>query len=51
MPRALEPGKYETVYANMPRFGLASAAQHVPAVGAQSAAKERMAIDLQPLGP
>ena len=48
---AVEPGKYETVYADMPRFGLASAAQHVPAVGGLSAAKGRMTPDLPPRGP
>ncbi len=38
----VEPGKYECVYANMPRFGLAAAARHAPAEGALSAAKGRM---------
>jgi hypothetical protein len=48
---AVEPGKYETVYANMPRFGLASAAQHLPAVGGLSSAAERMEPDPPPLAP
>ena len=48
---SVEPGKYETVYANMPRFGLASAAQHVPAVGGLSAAKDRMAPEPPPSDP
>jgi hypothetical protein len=48
---AIEPGKYETVYANMPRFGLASAAQHVPATGGLSAAQGRMATNPPPSGP
>ena len=26
----IEPGKYETIYANMPLFGLAAATSHVP---------------------
>jgi hypothetical protein len=38
----VEPGKFECVYSNMPRFGLAAAAQHVPAEGHLSAAADRM---------
>jgi Domain of unknown function (DUF4188) len=38
----IEPGKSECVYVNMPRFGLAAAAQHVKAVGHLAAAKDRM---------
>ncbi len=34
--------RYECVYANMPRYGLAVAAEHVPAVGRLSEAKSRM---------
>ncbi|WP_026606179.1 DUF4188 domain-containing protein [Methylocapsa acidiphila] len=41
----VEPGKYECLYANMPRFGLAAAASHVPAEGALSQAKDRMRPD------
>ncbi len=37
------PGKYETVYANMPRFGLAKAGAMVPAVGSMKDAAERLA--------
>jgi hypothetical protein len=29
----VEPGAYETIYANMPEFGLAKATERVPAVG------------------
>ncbi len=47
---AVEPGKYETVYVNMPRFGLAAAAQHVLAVGGLSAAQGRMATNPLPSG-
>jgi hypothetical protein len=35
-------GGYECVYANMPRFGLAAAAEHVPVVGRLGSAKGRM---------
>jgi hypothetical protein len=33
---------YECIYGNMPRFGLASAGQHLPAVGRLSTAKGRL---------
>jgi hypothetical protein len=38
----IEPGRYETIYANMPLFGLAAATTHVRAEGGLSAAKHRM---------
>lgn len=38
----VEPGKLECIYGNMPRFGLAAAAQCVPAEGHLSAAEDRM---------
>ncbi|MGH6812535.1 MAG: DUF4188 domain-containing protein [Methylocella sp.] len=38
----VEPGKYETIYVNMPLFGLAAAASHVRAEGGLSAARDRM---------
>jgi Domain of unknown function (DUF4188) len=38
----VEPGKSECVYVNMPRFGLAAAAQHVKAEGGLATAKDRM---------
>jgi hypothetical protein len=41
----IEPGKYECVYANMPRFGLAAAADHVPATGTLAAARDRLAAE------
>jgi len=37
------PGQYESVYANMPRFGLAAAAQHVTATGRLENARSRLA--------
>ncbi len=40
----IEPGKSECLYANMPRFGLAVAAQHVKAEGRLAAAKDRMSL-------
>ncbi len=35
-------GQYESVYGNMPRFGLAAAASHIPAVGARATAGLRL---------
>jgi hypothetical protein len=39
----VEPGKFESIYVNMPRFGLGLAADHVPAQGRMSQAKGRIA--------
>jgi hypothetical protein len=36
------PGHYETVYGNMPRWGLAKAGAHLPATGNRNTARERM---------
>ena len=36
------PGQFESIYANMPRFGLAAATQHVSATGRMNSAKTRM---------
>jgi len=38
----IEPRKYETIYANMPLFGLAAATTHLRAEGGLSAARDRM---------
>ena len=38
----VEPGKFETVYANMPRFGLGAAVNHVPAMGRMQDARSRL---------
>lgn len=38
----VEPGQYECIYANMPRFGLAAAANHEPATGHLRDARSRM---------
>jgi hypothetical protein len=40
----VSPGQYETVYANMPQFGLAGAARHVPATGRLEHASSRIAM-------
>ena len=37
------PGQYESIYANMPRFGLSAAAQHMPATGRLDSARSRIA--------
>jgi len=42
-------GQYETIYVNMPRFGLATAAEHVPSSGRLDSARSRIGKDL-PLG-
>lgn len=39
---AVQAGQSECLYGNMPRFGLARAAEHVPAVGARNTARGRM---------
>jgi hypothetical protein len=39
----VEQGRYESVYVNMPRFGMAVAAEHMPAVGRLENARSRMA--------
>lgn len=38
----VNPGQFESVYANMPRFGLAAAAEHVLAVGRRETARMRL---------
>ena len=44
----IEPGKYESVYGNMPVFGLAHATQHIPAIGHRETARRRLGGDNQP---
>jgi Monooxygenase af470-like len=44
----VEPGKYEAVYGNMPVFGLASATNHVPAVGRRETARRRLGGENDP---
>jgi hypothetical protein len=36
------PGQHETIYSNMPRFALASAAEHVPVTGLLDSARQRI---------
>lgn len=45
---AVQPGQFEAVYVNMPRFGLADAAEHIPAIGAYATARRRMGGQNQP---
>jgi hypothetical protein len=44
----IEPGKHEAVYGNMPMFGLAAAARHVPAVGRRETARQRIGGENEP---
>ncbi len=44
----VEAGRYEAVYGNMPRFGLARAAHHVPAAGRLETARRRLGSDSEP---
>jgi hypothetical protein len=39
---AVDPDQFESVYANMPRFGLARAVEHVEAVGRRATARKRL---------
>lgn len=41
-------GNYEALYGNMPAFGLAAAAQHVPATGRRETARRRLGGDNEP---
>jgi Domain of unknown function (DUF4188) len=47
----VEPGKHEEVYGNMPIFGLAAAAKHVPAVGQRETARRRIGGQSEPAVP
>ena len=38
----IEPGRFESIYSNMPLFGLAAATNHMPATGRLAGARERM---------
>jgi Domain of unknown function (DUF4188) len=44
----VDEGKYEAVYGNMPVFGLASSAKHVPATGRRETARRRLGGDSEP---
>ena len=41
---AVEGGRYETIYGNMPAYGLGKIAGVVPATGSRNAARERMQV-------
>ena len=49
----VEPGHFESVYANMPVFGLAAATAHVPATGHRETARRRLTAEraLPPVPP
>jgi hypothetical protein len=47
----VEPGKYEAVYGNMPVFGLAAVAKHVPATGRRETARRRIGGENDPAVP
>lgn len=42
-------GEYETVYGNMPRFGLAAVSAHVPAVGRRESMRSRLGAEVEPV--
>jgi hypothetical protein len=44
-------GQYEALYGNMPLFGLAAAAQHVPATGKRETARRRLGGENDPAVP
>jgi len=41
----VNPGQFESVYGNMPRFGLAAATEHVQAVGRRETARMRLSTN------
>ncbi|BAC89190.1 DUF4188 domain-containing protein [Gloeobacter violaceus] len=41
----VEPGRYEAMYGNMPRFGLAGATEHIPIAGRRETARGRLKAD------
>ena len=47
----VEAGRYEALYGNMPVFGLASATQHVPAIGKRETARRRLGQESAPAVP
>ena len=44
----VEAGRYECVYGNMPRFGLAVAGEHLQALGTRETAKRRLGLEGEP---
>lgn len=47
----VNPGQYESVYVNMPVFGLAAATSHVPAKGRLDTARRRLGGESAPAVP
>jgi len=47
----IKANQYESVYGNMPRFGLAMAGEHLPASGARETARRRLGLDGEPVVP
>lgn len=47
----VEPGNHETIYNNMPVFGLAKATEHVRAVGGRETARRRLGGQNDPAVP
>lgn len=47
----VQPGQYECIYGNMPRFGLAKAGGHVKAVGSRETARRRLGLGGDPAVP
>jgi len=41
----VNPDQFESVYGNMPRFGLAAATEHVQAVGRRESARKRIEVN------
>jgi Domain of unknown function (DUF4188) len=44
----VDAGKYEAIYGNMPKFGLAAATEHLPAIGRKETARRRLGGDNEP---
>jgi len=44
-------GKYEAVYGNMPKFGLAAATSHIPAIAKKETARRRLGGENEPAVP
>ncbi|XGW00663.1 MAG: DUF4188 domain-containing protein [Leptolyngbya sp. BL-A-14] len=42
----IQPGQHESIYANMPVFGLAAATNHVPVTGRRDTARGRLQSDV-----
>jgi hypothetical protein len=47
----VQPGQYECIYGNMPKFGLAKAGEHMPAVGRMETSRKRMGGENNPAIP